>query len=541
MTFMELVRREMHGSLPRLIIMSSLGGVSTAALLASINSVAQNSSGDSDKPSLWAAGLFLVALVLFIKTQNYILITATVEIESIIHKMRLRLLNEVRHSELGPMEHIGRARIVASITSDAVLLSQAAATLVVSLQGVVLVVFVGFYVAFVSIAAFLLSAGIVGGTAVVFYFKGRDIAVGQREASEWANKLFDRLIDVLDGFKEVRLNQVRSDQLMEDLTDVSSTAAYVKIKTDSENAKRMIFSQIAMYALLGAVVFIAPQLSDDSGTSISKAILALLFVVGASFTLVQSIPMLTAANAASERLVQLEADLLATRRTAELAADLLPKTFEKIEFRDVTFRYFDRASETTFRIGPIDFVLKRGELAFITGGNGSGKSTFFKLLAGLYIPESGTIELDGVPIDDSNRDRYRGLITAIFSDYHLFLRLYGIANPDPAEVTRLLTQFRLNDKTRLIDGEFKTIELSAGQRKRLALVVALLEKRPILLLDEWASDQDPEFRRKFYHELLPELNKAGITIVAITHDDRYLAEIGGAARKLHMDEGRFAS
>lgn len=541
MTFVEFVRREMYGSLPRLVIMSSLGGISTAALLASINTVAQDSSGDSDKSTLWAAGLFLIALVLFIKTQNYILITATVEIESIIHKVRLRLLDEVRRSELSPMEHIGRARIVGAITSDSVLLSQAAATLVVSLQGVVLVVFVGFYVAFVSFVAFLLSAGIVAATAVVFYVKGEEIAVGQREAAEWANKLFDRLIDVLDGFKEVRLNKVRSDQLMADLDEVSGTAAYVKIKSDAENAKRMIFSQIAMYSLLGAVVFIAPQLSDSGASSISKAILALLFVVGASFTLVQSIPMLSAANAASERLVQLETDLLATHRSTELDPDELPKTFEKIEFRDVTFRYFDRASETTFRVGPINFVLKRGELVFITGGNGSGKSTFFKLLAGLYVPETGTIELDGMVVDDSTREKYRVLITAIFSDYHLFLRLYGIADPDPAEVERLLTQFRLNTKTRLVDGEFKTIDLSAGQRKRLALVVALLENRPLLLLDEWASDQDPEFRRKFYHELLPELNKAGRTIVAITHDDRYLAEIHGNVRKLHMDEGRFVT
>src|SRR5439155_24486951 len=124
-------------------------------------------------------------------------------------------------------------------------------------------------------------------------------------------------------------------------------------------------------------------------------------------------------------------------------------------------------------------------------------------------------------------------------EYHLFQRLSGIPDPDPLEVDRLLAQFRLLDKTRLAQGEFNTVDLSTGQRKRLALIVSLLEKRPILLLDEWAADQDPDFRRKFYYELLPTLHRAGVTVVAVTHDDRYLDEMHLPARRLRMDEGRF--
>ena len=208
--------------------------------------------------------------------------------------------------------------------------------------------------------------------------------------------------------------------------------------------------------------------------------------------------------------------------------------------RNVVFSYKDKSSEAVFRVGPLNFTLHSGDLVFITGGNGSGKSTFLKLLSGLYEPDSGEILLDGVRIDDANRDAYRALIAAIFVDYHLFQRLYGITDPDPGEVDRLLTQFRLLEKTRLGgDGEFSTLDLSGGQRKRLALIVSLLEKRPILLLDEWTADQDPDFRRKFYDELLPELQQAGATIVVITHDDRYLDELDLPARKLRMDEGRF--
>jgi putative ATP-binding cassette transporter len=255
--------------------------------------------------------------------------------------------------------------------------------------------------------------------------------------------------------------------------------------------------------------------------------------------LVQTIPILLAANAAADKIEQLEARLRAIAASEEVDVADLPERFEKIEMRNIVFRYVDKFSEAVFQVGPADFTLRSGELVFISGGNGSGKSTFLKVLAGLYEPDSGDILLDGAPVNDSNRDAYRSLIAAIFVDYHLFQRLYGIADPDPAEIDRLLTQFRLSDKTRLKNGEFGTLDLSGGQRKRIALIVSLLEKRPILLLDEWTADQDPDFRHKFYDELLPELKQAGATVVVITHDDRHLAELDLPARKLRMADGRF--
>ena len=206
--------------------------------------------------------------------------------------------------------------------------------------------------------------------------------------------------------------------------------------------------------------------------------------------------------------------------------------------RDIRFRYVDRLADVAFSIGPIDFDLEAGELVFITGGNGSGKSTFLRVLSGLYPPDSGEVTLDGVIITDRNRDAYRGLISAIYVDYHLFQRLYGISDPDPAEIDRLMKEYKLSEKTSLVDGEFSTLELSSGQRKRLALIVSMLEKRPIMILDEWTADQDPEFRRKFYHQILPDLLRAGATVVVITHDDRYLDEMDVAARRIRFDEGR---
>lgn len=538
MSFFSLVRREMQGSLNRLVIMSSLGGISTASILAAINAGAQ--AADKGQTSLWAAALFIVALFLFIKTQHYVLITATAEIEAIIHNLRLRLMEHVRRSELLAVEGIGRAEIVAAITRDTAALTQATNTLAFSAQGAVLIFFVAIYVLYLSLWAFVLSVLIVGVAAVLFQTKSRHLALATREAAGWENRLYDRLQDMLDGFKEVRLNSARSDDLFHDIVEVSRAAANIKIRAQSETFLRMVFLQSSLYALLGAVVFAIPVLSDSlAGSSITKTVTALVFVVGATFGLIQSIPIITAANAAADSIERLEAKLMAAVAAAPLSAAELPKRFGRIEVRDMVFHYVDKWSDAAFQIGPIDFTLNVGDLVFITGGNGSGKSTFLKVLAGLYTPNSGEITFDGVLVTDRTRQTYRELISAVFPDFHLFQRLYGIPDPDLAEVDRLLAQYRLADKTGLTDGEFRTIDLSSGQRKRLALIVSLLEKRPILLLDEWAADQDPEFRRKFYYDLLPALKRAGATVVAISHDDRYLDDVSVPARRLRMDEGRF--
>lgn len=538
MSFLQLVRREMQGSLGRMAIVSSLGGVSTASILAAINSGAQ--AADSGKVSLWTAALFVVAVLLFIKVQHYILITTTAEIESIIHRLRLRLMDHIRRSELLPLESIGRAEIVGVITKETATLTQASNTLAFVAQGGVLVSFVVIYVAYLSLLAFVLIVGIVGSAALVLQARSRQLAMETREASIWENRLFDRLLDLLDGFKEVRLNSSRSDDLFDDIIEVSRTAANIKIRAQSETYKRMVFLQSSLYTLLGAIVFAVPVLSDSlAGASITKIVTAMVFIVGTCFGLVQSMPILTAANVAADKIEQLEGRLLTMVAAETVDATEPTKRFDKVEMRDIVFSYVDKFSDSVFRVGPVDFTLRSGDLVFITGGNGSGKSTFLKLLAGLYMADSGEMTFDGVRVSDSTRQNYRELIAAIFPDFHLFQKLYGIPDPDVAEIDQLLTQFHLIDKTRVTNGDFRTVDLSSGQRKRLALIVSLLEKRPILLLDEWAADQDPEFRRKFYFELLPALQRAGTTVVAITHDDRYLDELDLPARRLRMDEGRF--
>jgi putative ATP-binding cassette transporter len=190
-------------------------------------------------------------------------------------------------------------------------------------------------------------------------------------------------------------------------------------------------------------------------------------------------------------------------------------------------------------LGPIDLQVYAGETLFIVGGNGSGKSTLAMLLTGLYRPSGGSLSLHGEAITDARRDWYRSHFSTVFSSFHLFERLVGPTGDfDLSLAQAWLARLRMERKVSVDPaGLLSTTQLSQGQRKRLALLVALVEERPILLLDEWAADQDPLFRAFFYLELLPELKSRGKTVIAISHDDRYFAV---ADRVLKCDGGQLS-
>ncbi|HVB37028.1 MAG TPA: ATP-binding cassette domain-containing protein, partial [Vicinamibacterales bacterium] len=264
---------------------------------------------------------------------------------------------------------------------------------------------------------------------------------------------------------------------------------------------------------------------------------AVLFIIGPLSGLVGSIPIFARANVAATNIETLEAELDAAAPGEVEGAGARPAgPFGTLALEEVSFRYQDRTGVSQFGIGPATLTIPAGELLFIVGGNGSGKSTFLKVLTGLYPPLSGRIVLDRTPVTAADAVWYRSHFSVIFSDYHLFDRLYGLRDVDPARVQELLRQMQLDAKTRFEDGRFSTIELSNGQKKRLALVVSMLEDRPIMVFDEVAADQDPGFRRYFYEELLPAFKRQGKTVIAVTHDDRYF---GVADRVLKMDYGQF--
>jgi len=536
---LDLLTTESNLSLGRVAVFAVIAGLSDALIIVVINHAAEASS--RGEPQFLLLFFFLVVLGTYVFTQRYILRRSTSLIENTIRRIRIRLTDKIRKADLLPLEKLGRSDIYAGINRDTVAISQATAPLIIACQSALMVFFTIFYIGYLSLQALLLTLGVIALGVFVHFRRLRGIMDRLRTASARETQFFEALTHLLDGFKEVKLSRARSRDLFLHLQNIAISAAEFKTEANINLADQYLFSQASLSVLVAVVVFVLPVLSTTESSRIIAITAAVQFVSGPLQSLVAAIPTFSNANVAAANITHLEHALEELKSRAEdklQAVELRERErFRRIHCDNVTMHYTDAHGEHLFTVGPLRMSLKKGETIFIIGGNGSGKSTFLKLLTGLYYPVSGAIFLDGIDIETYGYPAYRELFSAIFSDYHLFDRLYGL-RADEARVNELLRLMQLEDKTLYVDGRFENQDLSSGQRKRLALIVSLLEDKPIYVFDEWAADQDPSFRRYFYEEILTNLKKSGKTVIAATHDDRYFHV---ADRVLKMDMGRFVS
>jgi len=385
---------------------------------------------------------------------------------------------------------------------------------------------VGFSIAYIAIlskTAFLITIGMIWIGLVLHFRRSTELRTLLQAAQRKENEFLGALTHLLDGFKEARMSQARSGDLYDHIRGISQSVETVKAKAGTQFSAHYVLTQAMLYGLLAGIVFLLPRVSPDHLDMVPKLTAAILFVIGPLSAIVGAVPLYSTANVAAFNIFALEETL------ANAVADDLdgrqeaatPATFARLELKHVMFQYADHGQGSAFRLGPVSLHVDAGEIVFLVGGNGSGKSTLLKALTGLYHPQSGTITLDDTRLVPETATWYRSHFSPIFSDYHLFDRLYGLSHVPAEQVNALLQQMQIADKTTFEGGRFTTLDLSSGQRKRLALIVALLEDRPILVLDEWAADQDPHFRKHFYEVMLPALKQQGKTIIAATHDDRY--------------------
>lgn len=235
------------------------------------------------------------------------------------------------------------------------------------------------------------------------------------------------------------------------------------------------------------------------------------------FQVVRALPPLRNANAAADNLMT-EIERFGVAPAA--SGPNRPATSPRVRCERLEYIYPAAPGASGFAVGPLDLDLEPGTLVFVTGGNGSGKTTLMKLLTGLYAPHRGTIRVDGRPVTPAGRQAYRDHFTTIFGPPFLFDRPYGLdASPD--DIVALLDRFGITDMVGFDGERFGALDLSSGQAMRLAMVVALLEERPICVFDEWTANQDPQMTRYYYEVLLPELVEAGRTVIAVSHDDRF--------------------
>jgi putative ATP-binding cassette transporter len=542
MRLTELLIRDARTSLQRLGLMALLAGAASTGILAVVNSAAALPVGSGNH--FVSVALYGLALMVYIFSQRYVLQTTTDEVERIVDERRRSLIRKLADCELLGVEKIGHGAIFSAINTDTQTISQTAGSLILGIQAVMMIFWTTIYIATLSIPALALVVVVLLVAARLYRKRGERASADLRRAHEEVVALHEMVEGLLAGFKEVKLSSRRAAELLQDTVLVSGRTAFFRSLAQRALGINFVFSQVAIFILLGTLVFILPALSTSFADSTVKVLTAVLFLVGPVSGVISAAPQITVANAAAENLLKLEqlfdenvekGIVAGDKREATGAASAFAD-FNTIDLRHLTFARGEGSER--FVVGPIDLSIRRGETLFITGGNGSGKTTFIKMLTGLYPADSGEILVDDRLVGRSDMQRYRDMFGAVFSDFHLFPTLYGVERIDGERAAGLINEMEVENKVHLDGRRFSTVDLSTGQRKRLALVATQLENPPIMVLDEWAADQDPHFRAKFYQLVLPRLRTAGITVIAITHDDKYFHH---ADRRLHLEDGHVTS
>jgi putative ATP-binding cassette transporter len=532
MTILRLFQRQLASHWPRFVILALLSGISSAAVLATINSAAA-SLHDRDR-TLWALVIFGIVIIIYGLSQKSLMLLAADLGERLVENLRIEFIERLQAAELLEVENLNRSEIYGALGSELQAVSDGALNLIIIGQALVLVVVVMVYVAWLSLAAAIIAVVFVAAGASFYIARSKEIRDQMRQIFQLQTQLLEGYTDFLEGFKEVKLNTEKSIALTNHIRRLSRELTERQLGTRALFATDFVASQITFFLLPGVMVFVVPMFSQASAATVAMTTTSILFLIGPIGTVVGSLPALQRVNAAAETILSVEGRLSEIGR-APVATGVRFDSFERVTFDSVIFRYPTIGDEIGFTVGPINLNIRRNQLVFITGGNGSGKSTLLKLITGLYLPTGGAIFLDDQVIGPENVVAYRNLFAAIFSDYHLFHKLYGVGDIDVAAAAELLELLEIAHKARVAGRAFDTLALSTGQRKRLAMVALLLENRPINVFDEWAADQDPRLREKFYRVILPQLRAAGKTVIVVTHDERYFDV---ADFRVHLEEGQ---
>jgi putative ATP-binding cassette transporter len=303
------------------------------------------------------------------------------------------------------------------------------------------------------------------------------------------------------------------------------------------------WGEMLFFVPVGLTLFLLPSISLLPQQVLWGYVITIIFLIGPLSNIVNLLPGIGRSYVAAVNIHSLQYSLT---QKPEQYSDFHPQPgserqylWRELKLERLCYSYRDKEKEKGFTVGPIDLSLYPGELLFITGGNGSGKSTLGKLITGLYTGHQGSIHLDDIPIGASNIAWYSQHFSAVFADYYVFDRLMGLAADDMAtQAGTYVSWLGLSEKITIEDGRFSNTELSSGQRRRLAMITALLEDRPLYVFDEWTADQDAEFREMFYRELLPSLKERGKGVIVISHDERYFSL---ADRVIKLEYGQVVS
>ncbi|QSB29032.1 cyclic peptide export ABC transporter [Flavobacterium circumlabens] len=460
---------------------------------------------------------------------------------NLLFDFEIMILKKLRMASYQDFEEIGNEKIYTAI-NDTKVLGSIPEVFMNAFNSLIVILCCFGYLFYISpVGAGLVVVAMV--LLLVFYLlRNNAIEKDLNEKRDLQNSYYQYLADMLHGFKELKMGITRSNNILSKfLVKNRVKGKDISIHTSIKYMDNELTGYYSWYIILGIVMFVLPVYFNISTEKTTAFLVTILYLIGPVAVLITLIPTYTMVKISVERLNLIEQmlDPIQDRIVPSKLANAEP--FEEIRLENVTYFYNDEERNQKFYLQPVNLTIKKGEIIFITGGNGSGKSTFGNLLTGLYKPYEGSIYFNDQKIDSGQLMYYSDKIAAVFTTNYIFSENYDEfeLKENTGELKAHIDMMKMQEVLHL-DEERNVFDknLSKGQQKRLAMIYALLEEKEIIILDEWAAEQDPGFRKYFYEEILPQLKEQGKTIIAITHDDEYFDR---ATRVIKFNFGKIVS
>jgi len=518
--FFNLLRREADFSFATYLAMAIALALSDVLILWTINHVVWVHDVQAIPEQFML--LFVVLVAIRQLSQFHVLRVGGDQIMRIIHRVRTRVIEKYRRVDMKSTELTDQSSFLVNTIGNVSTIGYLSLFVAVLLKDILQIVFITIYIYYLSPTQFLLVAVMMIIIAMKYYEAARRIDARMQDMQASDKRFMDVASDLMNGFKEVKMNRQRSDALNADIVRVSLQNFGANTALRTNVLRNYSSSEVILFAFLGLLIFIEPRITHTANAVVIQVAVAVTFMIGTVREAVGTSTEFTILGRISDALTSMETEIDRLHRDeGERPPAPWTEPFRSLSLHDLVYDNIDVLAKTRFSIGPANMELKAGEIAFLTGSNGSGKSTLLRVLCGLYGAHAGEYRVNDQLLTQDELARLRSLFSVVFADYYLFPKLHG-APPDAAErAERLIEELGLTGKTELKNGSFSTLHLSSGQRTRIALICALLEDRPIYVFDEWAADQDPVFRERFYKKILPDLRAAGKLVIAVTHDEAY--------------------
>ncbi|WP_081603510.1 cyclic peptide export ABC transporter [Flavobacterium sp. WG21] len=500
-------------------LLAIVSGLSGFAFITIINKIISNSITSTETVSMQNyLYLFAGTIVVFFVSRRWLsegIIRLSQKIYWDIRKDVIKLILKAPYRKLQEYKE----EVYTTLATDVNHISNASLMIITFFSSIILILACLVYMAFLSLKLFAVSLAVIAIGVCIYTLRAKTSNRQIKEVRELEKVFIGIFNSILNGAKEININSDKGTQIYDQkVIKIATTGEDKYVTALLKYLNSEIISQLLFYSLITFIlVFAGPVFQTPIAIKISF-IFVLLYLMGPIVSVMSIIPVMNRALVSLKKMEKLKKELTELEKLKEVDDKEEYKDFSNLKIRNYAFSF----GENQFSVGPINFDIKRNEIVFVYGGNGEGKTTFINTVLNLYDLDNGEAYIDGELVPLKELEKIKNLFAPVFSDFYLFDEFYGITNVDYDKINKYLKLFELEGKVHIKDGYFSTTHLSTGQRKRIALINTLLEDRPIIVLDEWAADQDPHFRHKFYTEIIATLVRdEDKTIIAITHDDKY--------------------